>query len=141
MFPELHDGDRLILDRTAYHGRKPKRGEVIVFKKPGETSKLLVKRVIGIPGDHVEIGEGKVKVNENVLEDDYTMSGTTPGEVDTVVPEGKYFVLGDNRENSSDSRSESVGLVPEELIEGKVAFRAYPPGRVFTRSGETDGEA
>ena len=134
MFPELHDGDELLLDKTSYLTKDPARGEVVIFQKQTGDRKMLVKRIIGLPGDRVVIKDGVVTVNETALSGDYTMDGVTPGDVDVTVPEGQFFVLGDNRENSLDSRSDEVGCVPKEALVGKAAFRLYPPGRVFTRS-------
>ena len=94
---------------------------------------MLIKRIIGVPGDHIVIRNGGVKINGVIANDDYTADGATDGNVDLIVPQGRYFILGDNRLHSKDSRSPVVGCVPRESILGKVNIRVYPPGRVFSR--------
>lgn len=132
MFPELHNDDRLLIDKTAYEHSDPKAGDVVVFAEPG-TERTLIKRVIGVPGDHIVIRNGEVRINGIVGNDDYTADGATDGNVDLIVPEGRYFLLGDNRLHSRDSRAPMIGSVPKESIIGKVSIRLYPPGRVFSR--------
>lgn len=132
MFPELHDEDRLLIDKTAYEHDTPKAGDVVVFGVAGQDH-MLIKRIIGVPGDHIVIREGTLMINGAVGNDEYTADGATDGNVDIVVPEGRYFVLGDNRLHSKDSRAAVVGCIPEKSILGKVSIRLYPPGRVFTR--------
>ena len=132
MFPELHSKDRLLIDKTAYDHKDPERGDVVVFSEP-RTDKMLIKRIIGVPGDHIVIRNGEVKINGVTGNDDYTADGATDGNVDLVVPEGRYFMLGDNRLHSKDSRAPVVGCVPRDAIMGKVSVRLYPPGRVFSR--------
>ena len=132
MFPELHTDDRLLIDKTAYEHSDPEPGDVVVFTEP-RTGKSLIKRVIGVPGDHIVIRNGEVKINGVIGNDDYTADGATDGNVDLVVPEGRYFMLGDNRLHSKDSRAPVVGCVPGNAIIGKVNIRLFPPGRVFSR--------
>lgn len=132
MFPELHDKDTLLVDKTAYGHAHPQTGDVVVFDAPG-TDHMLIKRIIGVPGDHIVIRDGTLWINGVVGNDDYTADGATDGNVDLIVPEGRYFVLGDNRLHSKDSRAAMVGCIPESSILGKVSIRLYPPGRVFVR--------
>lgn len=132
MFPELHSQDRLLIDKTAYVHSDPKAGDVVVFSEPNG-DKMLIKRIIGVPGDHIVIRNGEVRINGVVGNDDYTADGATDGNVDLIVPQGRYFILGDNRLHSKDSRAPMVGCVPKESIMGKVNIRIYPPGRVFSR--------
>jgi signal peptidase I len=87
--------------------------------------KALVKRIIGLPGDHIVIKDGLVYVNELQLQENQLLDGTTSGEVDVVVTEGNLFVMGDNRQNSNDSRG-TVGLVSIKSIIGRMAYRIYP---------------
>ena len=133
MFPELHPDDRLLIDKTAYEKNDPERGDVVVFSEPN-TGRMMIKRIIGVPGDHIVIRNGELKVNGVTGNDDYTADGATDGNVDMVIPEGRYFVLGDNRLHSKDSRAAMVGCVPRNSIMGKVNIRLYPPGRVFSRN-------
>ena len=131
MLPTLHENDYLIINKIVYKIGEPKNGDVIVFKSDLEkndgTTKDLVKRIIGVAGDKVVIKDGKVYLNDKLLDETYLSEGMdTTGDVDIVVPEGKLFVLGDNREVSLDSRYEQVGLVDVNDVEGKVLVRLYP---------------
>ena len=131
MLPTLHENDYLIINKIGYKIGEPKNGDVIVFKSDLEkndgTTKYLVKRIIGVAGDKVVIKDGKVYLNDKLLDETYLSEGMdTTGDVDIVVPEGKLFVLGDNREVSLDSRYEQVGLVDVNDVEGKVLVRLYP---------------
>ena len=131
MLPTLHENDYLIINKIGYKIGEPKNGDVIFFKSDLEkndgTTKDLVKRIIGVAGDKVVIKDGKVYLNDKLLDETYLSEGMdTTGDVDIVVPEGKLFVLGDNREVSLDSRYEQVGLVDVNDVEGKVLVRLYP---------------
>ncbi|MDY5211359.1 signal peptidase I [Intestinibacter sp.] len=131
MLPTLHENDYLIINKIGYKVGEPKNGDVIVFKSDLEqndgTNKDLVKRIIGIEGDRIIIKDGKVYVNDKLLNETYLSQGMdTKGDIDLVVPQGKLFVLGDNREVSLDSRYEQVGLVDISDVEGKVLIRLYP---------------
>jgi signal peptidase I len=148
MEPGLHNGQYLLVNKAVYfrldlntlskylpfvnagsnpsrylfHG--PQRGDVIVFRYPRDPSRDFIKRIIGIPGDTVSIDNGVVSVNGTVLHEDYINPGATTTMEPKVVPVGNYFVMGDNRPNSSDSRS--WGFVPEENIIGKAMFSYWP---------------
>ncbi|NLY11743.1 MAG: signal peptidase I [Firmicutes bacterium] len=126
MMPTLHHGERLLVDKISYRFVEPKRGEIVVFKYPANPREHFIKRIIGIPGDKVAIIDGKVYVNDQVLEEDYISAPARIGFSPQVVPEGHYFVLGDNRNNSEDSRARSVGFVPRELIVGRAIWRYWP---------------
>ena len=131
MLPTLHENDYLIINKIGYKVGEPKNGDVIVFKSDLEqndgTNKDLVKRIIGIEGDRIIIKDGKVYVNDKLLNETYLSQGMdTKGDIDLVVPQGKLFVLGDNREVSWESRYEQVGLVDISDVEGKVLIRLYP---------------
>ncbi len=131
MEPNFHSNDYLFIYKLAYKlGNEPDRGDVIVFKSNLKTDtgdhKLLIKRVIGKPGDKILIQDGKVYINDKENDQSFTKDNHTYGFVDTVVPKGKVFVLGDNRDVSEDSRSEFVGMVPEKDIIGKVIIKIFP---------------
>lgn len=119
----LYDGGQ---DRVYPFGR-PQRGDIIVFTQPLPPYRDLVKRVIAVPGDTVQIERGRVYLNGNLLEEDYIRALPTYSVARQEVPEGKYFVLGDNRSNSSDSHI--WGLVPEANIIGRVWLSYWPPSR------------
>lgn len=128
MLPTLEDGQRLLVDRLTYRFRGPERGEIIVFRYPANPSQHFIKRIIGVPGDEVFISRGTVYVNGVPLQEDYTNGpmfvGRTFGPV--IVEPDTYFVLGDNRNNSEDSRDRRVGLVPRANIVGRALWRYWP---------------
>jgi len=125
MEPSLHDGQFLIASKVTYWLHPPERGDVIVLDPPNRTSEVpYIKRVIGLPGDLVEVKDRRVWVNGVALNEPYIAEPPNyPG--NWVVGEGEYFVLGDNRNNSSDSHS--WGLLPEDNILGKAFFSYWPP--------------
>ncbi len=134
MVPNFHNRDYLIIDRLSYRSGEPKRGDVIVLKFPKDTSQFFIKRVIGLPGEKVAVSQGNVIVYNNqnpqglTLKESYLPSvGITLGKPETVsLGEGEYFVLGDNRTASSDSRV--WGILPQDDIVGKVWLRVFPFG-------------
>ena len=132
MEPGLQNEERIFINKFTYKFRlgSVSRGETVVFRAPKSMDKSYIKRVIGVPGDRVRIDHGQVYVNgkalvENYIKDDgpdyFTMDEET-------VPEGNYFVLGDHRTSSSDSRS--WGFVPRENIYGKAVFVYWPPEKM-----------
>lgn len=127
----LHEYDYIILNRQAYLFNEPKSGDIIVFHtdlvRPNGKEKLLIKRIIGVPGDRVSISDGMVYINDKPLDEPYLKDGYTASEMEEVtVPEESLFVMGDNRQNSADSRDSSVGFVNTEKILGKATLRLYP---------------
>lgn len=130
----LEIGDRVFGFRLAYLFSKPKRGDVVMFDYPDNETRLYVKRIIGLPGETVDIIEGKIYINESEtpLEEDY-LKEIPMGTYGTYeVPEGHYFMLGDNRNNSWDSRKWENKYVAEDKIRCKVWFR-YKPGFKFIK--------
>ena len=130
MEPNFENGDYLIIDEISYRFRDPQRGEVVVFKYPGNPSQRYIKRIIGLPGEKVEIKEGKVMIfnqeGSQVLDESEYLSTDifTPGEIKVILSGNEYFVLGDNRYASADSRR--WGPLPRENIIGRVFLRAWP---------------
>ncbi len=135
MYPTIGEHDYLIVNCLSYLGESPQYGDIIVFETQMKTDegkdKNLIKRVIGLPGDVISVREGKVIRNGQVLEEPYINGDYTPGDVEEItVSEHHVFVLGDNRPNSLDSRSEQVGLVDYEDIVGNVLVRLFPLDRI-----------
>ncbi len=131
MEPNFYENDYLFVSKQAYLFSEPARGDVIVFEssllQDNGNTKLLIKRVIGTPGDEIDLIDEIVYINGEPLDETYTMDGTTYGELeDFVVPEGQYFCMGDNRDVSIDSRDSEVGCVEKDAIIGKVVFRLFP---------------
>lgn len=126
MEPNFDDNQYLIIDEISYRFREPQRGEIIVFKYPHDPSQRYIKRVIGLPGETVEIKDGEVLISGKILEESsYLPTGTlTPGLTKITLTENEFFVLGDNRLHSSDSRS--WGPLPKENIVGRAYLRAWP---------------
>lgn len=132
MEPNFDDGQYLIIDELSYRLREPARGEIVVFKYPVDPSQYYIKRIIGLPGETVEVAEGRIKIinSEHPLgfvldESKYLPAAiSTYGEAKQVLGQDEYFVLGDNRSASYDSRR--WGSLPRKNITGKVWLRAWP---------------
>jgi len=126
MEPNFEDSNYLIVDELSYRFRDPQRGEVVVFRYPRNVSQRFIKRIIGLPGEKIEIEAGVVMVNGKILdESEYFPSGVqTLGNIQISLDENEYFVLGDNRISSFDSRQ--WGTLPRKNIIGRVYFRAWP---------------
>lgn len=129
MEPNFENGDYLIVDELSYYFRAPERGEVIVFRYPNDPSQRYIKRVIGLPGETVEIKDGKITVvnqsGTKVLEENYLpTSDFTPGDLTKTLNQNQYFVMGDNRIASSDSRR--WGPLDRDYIIGRVVIKAWP---------------
>lgn len=137
----LRENDYMIMYRLAYKNHEPERGDIIIFRsklvdEDSGKDKLLIKRLIGLPGDEIMISDGMVYINgeayhEDYLKDGYTPAFEVPAEGKTyTVPEGTYFCMGDNRAGSVDSRRTEVGVVHREDIKGKVVVRLFPFNRI-----------
>lgn len=129
MDPTLHQSDYLIVDELSYHLRTPKRGEVIVFRFPGDPKEHFVKRVIGIPGDTLQIVNGQVTVitkegKKLELNEPYVVNHSYESLEDIIVPDGNLFVMGDNRAESYDSRMWK--FLPIKMATGRALVRLYP---------------
>jgi signal peptidase I len=129
MYPTLEDGDNLLIDKISYRFQEPERFDIIVFRYPHARDTYYIKRIIGLPGETVLIQDGQIYINGELLEDPYGAEPMeNPGRAyrQITLGPGEYFVLGDNRNVSSDSRDSSVGNVTTEQIVGKVFLRIYP---------------
>ena len=123
MEPSLHDGEFVVVNRLAYNQDDPQRGDVIVFRYPLDPSRRFIKRVIGLPGDVIEIGDGKVYINDQLVHEPYIAA--PPRYTGTwTVSIGEVFVLGDNRNNSSDSQN--WGNLDQDEIIGKANLVYWP---------------
>jgi len=126
MEPNFEDSNYLIVDELSYRFRDPQRGEVVVFRYPRNVSQRFIKRIIGLPGEKIEIEASVVMVDGKILdESEYFPSGVqTLGNIQISLDENEYFVLGDNRISSFDSRQ--WGTLPRKNIIGRVLIRAWP---------------
>ncbi|MFL6286189.1 MAG: signal peptidase I [Pyrinomonadaceae bacterium] len=140
MLPRLHDGERIFVNKLIYYGLPDiERGDIVVFWFPDAPSKSYIKRVIGLPGETVQMRAGRIFVNGKELKEPYldpTLNAAPEDKPPTYVRPHYYFVMGDNRDNSSDSRS--WGLVPEKYIYGKALFRYWPPSKASVIRHETE---
>ncbi|MFH1636526.1 MAG: signal peptidase I [Chloroflexota bacterium] len=124
MEPSLHSGEFIIVNRLAYKFGSPDHGDVVVFDFPRDPEQEYIKRIIGLPGDHIQVLDSKVYINDKILNEPYIAAAPRyQGNWD--VPDKNLFVLGDNRNNSSDSHS--WGPVPIENVIGKALFIYWPP--------------
>lgn len=127
-------GDRVFGNRLAYKFGDPERGDIAIFRYPDDESVLFIKRIIGLPGDKVEIRNGLVYLNdsEEPLEEDYLLETPVGDYGPYYVPEDCYFMLGDNRNNSKDSRLWNNTYVTRENVLAKAVFRYYPLNAIGT---------
>lgn len=119
-------GDRVIGNRLAYNNEDPVRGDIVIFKFPDDESQLFIKRIIGMPGDTLQIVDGVVYINGEQLDEPYLTTTPLGSFGPITVPEGAYFMLGDNRNNSADSRYWNQPFVYRNKILGKAFVRYWP---------------
>jgi signal peptidase I len=125
MEPTLQNGEFILVNKLAFKFGTPTMGEVIVFHYPRDPNQEYIKRVIGVPGNTVVISEGQVFVDDKLIQEPYIAASPSYGPQHWVVPPGSLFVLGDNRNNSSDSHT--WGMVPLEYVVGKAMIVYWPP--------------
>lgn len=127
MLPTLTENDKVLTSPLPYLWGQPQRGDIIVFQAPNEPEGVFyVKRVIGLPGEHLQIMDGQVYIDEKALTENYLAQDSTQGYIDTLVPNDSVFVMGDNREISHDSRDRDVSFIDISAISGKALWRIYP---------------
>ncbi|PYS94547.1 MAG: signal peptidase I [Acidobacteria bacterium] len=140
MLPRLHDGERIFVNKMIYYHLPPiSRGDIIVFWYPDDPDKSYIKRVIGLPGEMVEVRDGHFRINGQELDEPYLdpqLNLSHASQPPVVVKPHYYFVAGDNRDHSYDSRS--WGLVPEKYIYGKALLRYWPLAQASIIRHETD---
>jgi signal peptidase I len=127
MEPNLHQGQYLVINKLAYRFGNPRRGDVIVFQHPYSRQRSLIKRVVGLPGEHLEIVRGQVWINGRAVEEPYVYEPAYYSFSGQVIEPEHIFVLGDNRNNSSDSRR--WGTLRVRSIIGKAVLCYWPPHR------------
>ncbi len=141
MYPTFQNGNYLIVDEISYHFEKPKRGDVIVFRYPGDPSIFYIKRIIGLPGETVIIKNGTVTIREpdgasRTLNEPFISARDKSYNMTDALTNTQYFVMGDNRPRSSDSRV--WGPLPARNIIGRVLFRLAPFNEVSAFPGKHD---
>lgn len=126
MYPTLHETERLIVNKVIYRYDQPRNGDIVVFEyEPGRD---FIKRVIGIPGDKIEIEAGRVYINDQLIDEPYLLDNMEMNDFGPVeVPPGYLFLMGDYRINSMDSRDPRVGFVSLEDLKGRAFFIFWPP--------------
>ncbi|OGG85758.1 signal peptidase I [Candidatus Kaiserbacteria bacterium RIFOXYB1_FULL_46_14] len=138
----FHNNEYLIVDQVSYRFEQPERGDVVVFRYPKDHSKFFIKRIIGLPGETVKIsGQAVTIINEEnkegfTLTEPYASIGAKDNDVETTLGEEQYFVLGDNRDHSSDSRV--WGVLSRDEIVGRAFLRLYPPTRASILPGDSN---
>lgn len=139
MYDTLEDGDNLWINKLSYHFEDPKRFDIVVFPYQ-DSSVYYIKRIIGLPGERVRIEEdGTIYINNEPLEEDYGYETISPNMIgraksNIILGEDEYFVMGDNRNDSKDSRFEEVGNIHRDELEGKAVFRIWP----FSKFGKIE---
>jgi len=130
MLPTLQIDDRLVVEKLTYDFSQPDHGQIIVFTPPKATNidQAFIKRVVGLPGDTVEVKDGKVLLNGKPLSEEYILEPPNYTMPPRTVPAGSYFVMGDNRNNSYDSHM--WGFLPRENVIGRAFFRFWPLNRI-----------
>ena len=133
MEPALSDGDNLIVDKISYRFRDPERYDVIVFPYQHAENTYYIKRIIGLPGETVQVKDGAVYINGELLDENYgaePMNNAGIAAEPITLGEDEYFVLGDNRNHSSDSREPSVGVLTRSQLIGRAWVRIYPFNKI-----------
>jgi signal peptidase I len=145
MHPTLENGQYLVINKLLYRLQEPQRGDIIVFRDVRDDSRKLIKRIIGLPGETVEIQGGQLYIDDRLIDEPYIDQLGYYSEPASLIPDGHFYVLGDNRNNSSDSHS--WGTLPGDKIVGKAWLSYWPPAQwgiipheTYATSGSTQVE-
>ena len=141
MEPTLREGETVWVDRITYRFRKPERMDVIIFHHDGNRGRYYIKRIMGLPGETVQIKDGKIFADGKVIEENperERIEDARMAEAPLLVPEDSYFVLGDNRNQSTDSRDFNIGMIPKDEIIGRVMAAEQPERAVNGKKGRKD---
>ncbi|MDO8513086.1 MAG: signal peptidase I [bacterium] len=145
MEPDFHDRQLILINKLSYRIHNPNRGDVIVFESPQNHSIYYIKRIIGIPGDEIQLKEGDVYLNGEKIDEPYLSLGqkttadtSATGTLDVTVGRDQFFVMGDNRDQSSDSRE--WGLLDKNLISGKFLVVIYPRDSWYSQANQNASE-
>lgn len=133
MYPTLEDRDQLMVDKLSYRFTSPKRFDIVVFRYLYQENTYYIKRIIGLPGETVQIVDGTIYIDGEVLEEDYgyeTILDAKRASQPVLLGEDEYFVMGDNRNDSTDSRDAAVANVSRDQIVGKAFLRIWPLDRI-----------
>jgi signal peptidase I len=125
MVPTLEDRQFLVVSKLDYRLHAPHRGDIVVFFDPRDADRKLIKRIVGLPGETIEIRNGRILIEGQTLDEPYIQNWANYSEPPREIPEDQYYVLGDNRSNSSDSHN--WGTLPEDKIVGRAWFSYWPP--------------
>lgn len=137
MYPTLEDRDYLILSRQYYKFNEPKRGDIVVCDTHRDGERLIIKRIIGMPGEKIKVWQNVVYINGKPIEENYINDKEIYSGCEEIkIPKGKYFVMGDNRNHSLDSRKSIIGCIKKEDLKGKIVLRVFP----FNEFGSEFGE-
>ena len=126
MIPSLYNNDKLILEKVSYRMTSPKRNDIVVIKYPADIRERIIKRVIAVAGDKVKINDNILYVNGKTIDEYYKNEEFMQDYDEAEVPKDSIFILGDNRNFSKDSRSNDIGFVKLNLLEGRAIIRLYP---------------
>ncbi len=132
MEPTLQNGDALFALKINYLIGEPERGDIVILEAPDRENEYYIKRVIGLPNEHIVIKDGLVYINDQMLPEPYLNNILTQGNTDLIIPSNSYFVVGDNRNQSHDSRSPEVGTIVRKDIIGQAIYRVYPFDHIST---------